>query len=1260
MKRNRLLKVSWCLLLAVLLGLSNAATAAVTETITFSECGWTGVKTNPTRLAAIGASYAAEYSTITFAGAANYQGDNTNGVGVYLFVGGDNKVIATAMTGYKITGITYTFNAPGGKGASLRIDADDTEGEAQTFANGKNQTTTFSGNASKVAFVNAATGNGMQAVLLSMAITYEEQTADWTVTGIGTSDISSEETYYLMNVNSKLFLAGTNSWGTNATVSKYPQPFTISGDATNGYTLTFAKGNGMFASDAKGGIFVDMNKQGHNAWNITDAETEGNVKIQLVSTDDYYNADQYLSATATTEGSQVVYNGTDNIDWKIVKPADVNAAIEEAMKLATENSPVEISSHFVGLEGFPATTWQWTKTGETGWKYNTNNHGNYTASNFAGCFIEAWTGSGNSGALADGSCYQEHSNLPNGKYSIDAYVIATQQTDGVPSADASGVKLFANDDKTGVASANPATQFSVTTKVTDGNLKFGLSLESAKINWIAFDNMTVNYSGNGISTNTVGEIVVDEEKSLDADGWYYFDAVGGATYTITVGDKLTDLYYTLDGSLMVDADNSELFQWNSTDQTMQSKRYYIKSSSAQTIKITVKEQAYNLGDPEWSIENNGYYDDNLSTITVKFPDAETSDTEAYIGLINNGTATVNGTTVTTTAEDGVITIDVSSLHPFEAGAEYTVSFADGTVGYTNDNGDILSENEAFSITFKTPTITTGTYYLQKKDEYQFITRAGFWGTEACVDEYGIAWELSVLPDGSYQLKNVDHSLAANTTVGLTGTGSFYTDQAMNGFNFISAGEDNCYYLQPVGTEVYLTTATEATYKYNYLSTATSTDAAITWVLLTADDYATAIEEKQAELFKTATEYDDESALTSAIAELIEQDCTDKITDAMTPKTDSWTLTQTQGQQNRQAKLVSDSNCAEVYGAPFQISQEVSGLEAGIYKVTVDAFYRAGGYEAGVRVGENQNVTGWVYATSGDHANQVQLINWSTVSDKVNDLATFESSKDNYENVLYVKVDEGETLTIGIRVPGFCNGIWAPMTNWTLTRYSNDITLDETETEAITTELDDANVTLDRDLVKGWNSIVLPFDVDATKAKEAFGDDYEVATYSSDELVDEEVILHFTSGDAITANTPHLLYLGAAVSDPKFEGVSLSPSTSLTTAGTTYYDFVGTYTYYDGETNASPIVSDDYIVNTTGIVKANGGNLLKAFRAYLKSKSSDGARSIKLDINGSTTGIETINGFGGESGTTYNLKGQRVNGAQQKGVYIRDGRKVVIK
>jgi len=123
---------------------------------------------------------------------------------------------------------------------------------------------------------------------------------------------------------------------------------------------------------------------------------------------------------------------------------------------------------------------------------------------------------------------------------------------------------------------------------------------------------------------------------------------------------------------------------------------------------------------------------------------------------------------------------------------------------------------------------------------------------------------------------------------------------------------------------------------------------------------------------------------------------------------------------------------------------------------------------------------------------------------------------------------------------------------------------------------------------------------------------------------------------------------------------VKPTDELTANGT-YFSFVGTYKYFDGTTNTSPIVSGDYIVNTGGIVKASGENQLKAFRAYLQQQSSsDGARAVRLDIGGTATTIADITDGAQSNDATYNLRGQRIDRPTQKGIYISGGKKMVIK
>ena len=74
--------------------------------------------------------------------------------------------------------------------------------------------------------------------------------------------------------------------------------------------------------------------------------------------------------------------------------------------------------------------------------------------------------------------------------------------------------------------------------------------------------------------------------------------------------------------------------------------------------------------------------------------------------------------------------------------------------------------------------------------------------------------------------------------------------------------------------------------------------------------------------------------------------------------------------------------------------------------------------------------------------------------------------------------------------------------------------------------------------------------------------------------------------------------------------------------------------------------------------------IKGFRAYfqLKGETASLARAFSIDFgNGETTGIISI-----EHGTlnidhsVYDLQGRRVSGTTQKGAYIQNGKKVVIK
>ena len=97
----------------------------------------------------------------------------------------------------------------------------------------------------------------------------------------------------------------------------------------------------------------------------------------------------------------------------------------------------------------------------------------------------------------------------------------------------------------------------------------------------------------------------------------------------------------------------------------------------------------------------------------------------------------------------------------------------------------------------------------------------------------------------------------------------------------------------------------------------------------------------------------------------------------------------------------------------------------------------------------------------------------------------------------------------------------------------------------------------------------------------------------------------------------------------------------------------------GVTEATSLAADNFILVDGKFVKSNGEGQLGANKAYLPaSKVPAEAKSIILDFGSDATGINEIQKAETE-GAIYNLSGMRVS-KTQKGVYIMNGRKVIVK
>ena len=239
-------------------------------------------------------------------------------------------------------------------------------------------------------------------------------------------------------------------------------------------------------------------------------------------------------------------------------------------------------------------------------------------------------------------------------------------------------------------------------------------------------------------------------------------------------------------------------------------------------------------------------------------------------------------------------------------------------------------------------------------------------------------------------------------------------------------------------------------------------------------------------------------------------------------------------------------------------------------------------------------------------------------------------------------------------------------------YKKHVVKEFSDTEDLTLSLPqnplaDQTVTLDRKVYSGWNTFCVPFALTQAQLEEAYGSG-AVAKYLSGVTTDgAAATLHFTpeEGGGIEANKAYLLYLTADVTEAKtFSGVTLQPAGTCTTTVKTDN---GDYTF-QGILAPTTLATNDtqYFLNSDGtafVLPRADSSPMKATRAYIIVPTPAGSaqgRQYSFDFNDTTTAIDNVTVSGMEDGTWYTISGIRINRPAAKGVYIHNGRKVIVK
>ena len=185
--------------------------------------------------------------------------------------------------------------------------------------------------------------------------------------------------------------------------------------------------------------------------------------------------------------------------------------------------------------------------------------------------------------------------------------------------------------------------------------------------------------------------------------------------------------------------------------------------------------------------------------------------------------------------------------------------------------------------------------------------------------------------------------------------------------------------------------------------------------------------------------------------------------------------------------------------------------------------------------------------------------------------------------------------------------------------------------------------------------------EALRVDEADKENFKLYTVSS---VSGDKATLSNAFDAAPSNTPFLVYNNTN----ETKTVLLIPCNEPDLALTVADQFLGTMeekTFTDADMAAA----DYYVCNGKQFVKVRGAGTLGANKAYLKfvtdqQLSAPQYISISGDLGEGTTRIDNLNvndNLNDNEATWYDLNGRKLNGKPaQKGIYIKNGKKIVVK
>ena len=324
--------------------------------------------------------------------------------------------------------------------------------------------------------------------------------------------------------------------------------------------------------------------------------------------------------------------------------------------------------------------------------------------------------------------------------------------------------------------------------------------------------------------------------------------------------------------------------------------------------------------------------------------------------------------------------------------------------------ETLKAAETAFLTANLP-VAEGTYYVFNPLTQKFLSRGNAYGTAAMVDDYGVAINVTYtdLNAPKYTLKGFDN----NAPYGFDAW--MYSDA--------TGGNVRTYYINKVEGGITLTNTNNNQFVYVYLKDDANKfqvagnaikgdnytdDAQTVWQLMTKDER---------DIFVARHEATQKAAAFAAasIAEDAKLEVAEPTLVSFTSG-NAWTQTVVRTQDNQPA---TNANGTEMWQATGNYKQVIKNVPSGLYKVSIQAFYRNGGADECVaRYNTGYNT---VLAYLEANGNKVQVKSWAT--DKGNekdpndmDHAKAKFDEGKYLSEVYTFVGEDSILNLTVNNP----------------------------------------------------------------------------------------------------------------------------------------------------------------------------------------------------------------------------------------------------